>query len=238
MSGDMRVVEVTDEREPLADATLAIIGDTFASPDRHRLSDLQSEIAERRLGVLSGYNFHLLAAVPADADEPAGAILGAYLDGVNAGFVAYLAVREKYRGRRVARSLRPRLVELFREDARREGFDDLAWVLGEVRRESAWLRRLVRTRGAIPFDLTYYHPGMTLDSPEPYVLYRQPLSDTRVELPVSVVRRVLFALYRRAYRVRYPLQRDTFADMLRQIEGRETVGVHPDFAHLLIRDAS
>jgi GNAT superfamily N-acetyltransferase len=232
-AGRVRVVEITDEREPLAAAALAIIADTFAAYERHHISDLRSEIAERRLGVLSGQNFHLLAAVADEAPEPLGAIIGVYLDGVNAGFVAYLGVLEQHRGRRVARILRPRLVELFREDARRAGHTDLAWVMGEVRRSNPWLRRLVRTRGAIPFDLTYYHPGMTLDSPEPYVLYRQPIGDARRDLPVAEVRRVLYSIYRRAYRVRYPLQRDTFVNMLAQLEGRTSVGIHPDFASLL-----
>lgn len=229
----IEVVEVLDERQPMAAAALDIIVDTFAAHERHPLSDLRSELAEQRLGVLSTQNFHLLAGLDPVAGSPIGAIIGVYLSSVNAGFIAYLGVLEPHRGRRVARVLRPHLVELFRADARRAGYDELAWVMGEVKRRNPWLRRLVRARGAIPFDLTYYHPGMTLDSAEPYVLYRQPIGDRRRELPVAEVRRVLYAIYRRAYRVRYPLQRDTFVNMLEQLEGRTTVGVHPEFADLL-----
>ena len=93
--------------------------------------------------------------------------------------------------------------------------------------------RIVRTRGAIPFDLEYYHPGRSLHGDERYILYRQPIGDARRELPVSLVRRTLYTVYRRGYRVRYPLNRDIFNAMLKQLEGRETVGVHPDFAPLL-----
>lgn len=233
MTDGVRVVEILDEREPLADAALALITDMFAPADRQPLAELRSELAERRLGMTSGSYLHLLAAVEEGSTEPAGIIVGVYLDRVNAGFISYLAVRHNFRGQRIARVLRPRLIETFTEDARREGREDVAWILGEVRRESPWLRRLVRTRGAIPFDLRYYHPGMSLDGGEEYVLYRQPVSDMRRELPVALVRRILYAIYRRAYRVRYPLQRDIFADMLRQLECRSTVGVHPAFLDTL-----
>jgi GNAT superfamily N-acetyltransferase len=230
---DPRIVSIDDERVALADAALALIHETFAPQDRHALAELRSELAERRLGMFTTYNFHLLAAVVGEEEQPAGTCCGVYLGGVNAGFVMYLAVRKEYRGRRIARLLRPALVEAFRADARAAGLGDLAWVLGEVRQASPWLRRLVRTRGAIPFDLEYYHPGMTPGESEPYVLYRQPIADSRRELPVVATRRILYAIYRRAYRVRYPLHRDSFVAMIEQLEGRSSVGVHPRFADLL-----
>lgn len=233
MTEGLRTVEILDERDPLSDAALAIVQDMFDPRERQPLAELRSELAERRLGMLSSYNFHLITALSDDDPEPAGTIIGLYLDGVNAGFITYLAVRPQYRGRRIARVLRPELVEVFRADARRAGHEDLAWVVGEVRRDSPWLRRLVRTRGAIPFDFDYYHPGMTVDTEDPYVLYRQPVGDARRELPVALVRRLLYAIYRRAYRSRYPLQRDVFQHMMQQLEGRSTVGVHPDYADLL-----
>lgn len=233
MSEQVRIVEIRDEREPLAEAALAVIAEMFAAHERQPINELRSEIAERRLGMLSGYNFHLLAALYEGDDTPAGAIAGLYLDGVNAGFITYLAVRSQHRGRRLARLLRPKLIDVFRADARREEYDDLAWVLGEVRADSPWLRRLIRTRGAIPFDIEYYHPGMSLGGSERYILYRQPVGDHRRELPADLVRRTLFAIYRRGYRVRYPLNRDIFIHMLDQLEDREQIGVHPDYASLL-----
>ncbi|HEX6132656.1 MAG TPA: GNAT family N-acetyltransferase [Longimicrobiales bacterium] len=233
MSEEIRIVEIRDEREPLADEALAVIAEMFGPHERQPLAELRSEIAERRLGMLSGYNFHLLTALYEEEETAAGTIVGLYLDGVNAGFITYLAVRRRYRGRRLARVLRPQLIEVFRGDARRAGYDDLAWVLGEVRADSPWLRRLVRTRGAIPFDLEYYHPGMSLGDAQRYILYRQPIADHRVELPVELVRRTLYAVYRRGYRVRYPLTREIFGAMLEQLEDREVVGVHPDFRDLL-----
>jgi GNAT superfamily N-acetyltransferase len=229
MSDAPVIIDIDDERDPRADGALALIAEMFEPRDRHQLDELRSELAERRLGMFSTYNFHLLAAIADDTDQPVGTTTGVYLGGVNAGFVTYLAVRREYRGRRIARLLRPRLIEAFRADARRLGHGDLAWVLGEVRAASPWLRRLVRTRGAIPFDLDYFHPGMSPGAADPYILYRQPVADHRRELPAALVRRILYAIYRRAYRVRYPLQREAFMAMLQQLEGRETVGVHPGF---------
>ncbi|HEX6307142.1 MAG TPA: GNAT family N-acetyltransferase [Longimicrobiales bacterium] len=233
MSEAVRIVEVRDERDPLADEALAVIAEMFGPHERQPLAELRSEIAERRLGMLSGYNFHLLTALYEGEETAAGTIVGLYLDGVNAGFITYLAVRRQHRGRRLARLLRPRLIEVFRADARNAGNDDLAWVLGEVRADSPWLRRLVRTRGAIPFDLEYFHPGMSIGGPERYILYRQPIADHRLDLPVEVVRQTLYAVYRRGYRVRYPLNREIFSAMLEQLEGRAVVGVHPEFRALL-----
>src|SRR5690606_38189714 len=69
---DTRVVEIVDERDPLADAALALITDMFAPEDRQPLAELRSEIAERRLGMMSGGYMHLLAAVEQDAADPAG----------------------------------------------------------------------------------------------------------------------------------------------------------------------
>lgn len=224
---EVRIEEITDERTTLAHETLELIAAAFAPQDRHPLSELRSEIAEKRLGLLAGYDFHLFAAVQ-EPETPVAAVAGMYLAGVNAGFTAYVAVHPDARGRGVARVARGVLVEAFREDARRAGLPELAWVLGEVRLDSPWLRNLMRTRGAIPFDLTYYHPGMPLGGTSaPYALYREPIGDTRREIPADEVRRILYAVWRRGYRVRYPLERDTFVEMLEQLEDRDMVGPHP-----------
>jgi GNAT superfamily N-acetyltransferase len=228
-----RLIPILDEREPLAGRAFSLIHGMFAPADRQPISELASELAERRLGLFSNHNFHLIAAVPEGSDDPAGAIIGVYLGGVNAGMVMYLAVQKEHRGSGVGRMLRPRLIEAFQEDARRAGKSDIAFVLGEVRAASPWLRRLVRTRGAIPFDLDYYHPGMTPGPGGRYVLYRQPFQDRRLELSVHHTRRIIYAIYRRAYRVRYPLQREGFVAMLRQLECRDRIGVHPAFRELL-----
>lgn len=223
-----RIIEISDERETLAEEALRLIADSFPPHDRHPTYMLRGEIEEKRRGLLLDHNYHLLAMLGTD-ERPAAVVAGRYLAGLNAGFVTYLAARPEYRGRKLGRQIRSALVEAFREDARGVGEPDLAWVLGEVRLESPWLRMLFREGQAIPFDLTYYHPGMDLDDgTERYVLYRQPVLDERKVLPTDEVRQILYAIWRRAYRVPYPLQRPTFRAMIEELEGRETVGAHPE----------
>ncbi len=211
-----RVVELDDERDPVTRAALDLIVGHFPAPERQPVEELVSEIAEKRLGLLAAYDYHLLAAVGPE-DEVLAAVTGIYLEGVNAGFINYLVVAPGHRRRGLAPLLRDTLVNALREDARRAGRDELGWVLGEVRPESPWLERLLR-EGAIPFDLTYYHPappGAARD--EQLVLYRQPVGDERLDLPPELVRRILYAVWRRVYRISYPLERPAFRSMLAQL---------------------
>lgn len=226
-AGELTIVEIMDEREPEARSALRLLGESFAPQDRQPLEQVAMEVAEKRLGLLTSYDFHLFAAT--DAAGEVGAIAtGVYLGGVNAGFVTYLAVDPKHRARQLGRGMRLRLVEAFRADSARDGWDELRWVLGEVRLDNPWLARLIRDRGAMPFDLRYYHPGVMPGQPdERWVIYRQPIGDARVEIPTAEVRQLLYAVWRRAYRVRWPLEREGFRAMLDELDGRETVGVHP-----------
>ena len=224
----IEIVEVDDETSPLADEAVALIERTFDPRDRQSGDELRAEIAEKRLDLIAPFGFHLLVA--RESNAVVGVALGVYLAGVNAGFVHYLAVSPTHRGRGIGRVLRPGLVTRFIADAKNAGQADLNWVVGEVRLDNPWMRGLVSSRGAIPFDFTYYHPGMRPGGPSsPYVLYRQPIADHTTDLPIATVRRLLYAVYRRAYRVRYPLQHPGFAAMLDQLEGRSTVGMHPAF---------
>lgn len=222
------LVELEDEREPLARAGLELLRDSFPPSERQPPEQIAMEIAEKRLGLLTSYDFHMIVATRG-GEEVLGLSAGVYLGGVNAGFVTYLAVREGVRGHRIGERLRVRLIELFRADARALEREELAWVVGEVRAANPWLRRLVRRRAAIPFDLDYFHPGVSPEDDERWLLYRQPVADTRPEIPAAEVRRLLYAIWRRAYRVRWPLERDGFLAMLAELDSREAVGCHPAF---------
>lgn len=223
-SSEATLEEVLDERDPRAEAALGLIAAAFQRPERQPLSELRSEIAEKRLGLLTAMDFHLLVAEGADGSVQ-GTVAGMYLEGVNAGYVTYLAVDPRFRGKRLAPRLRQALVERFQQDARNAEFDELAWVLGEVQGDSPWLQRLLRTKGAVAFDLHYRHPGVTAEgSPEEHVLYRQPVGDLRDELPAHLVRRILYAIYRRGYRIPYPLELPGFRAMLEELEHRSAVG--------------
>lgn len=224
---DLRPVRIEDERSELAARAIALIHEAIG--DVQPTADLLSELEERRRGLPSGGDYHLLVLLD-ERDEVAAAAGGVYLEAVNAGFITYLAVAPEQRNRRLGRQLRAHLLDAFREDARRAHGGPLAWTVGEVRRESRWLQTLVRSGQAIPFDLAYFHPWMPLRAAGRYVLYREPDGDTRAELPQGEVLRLLYAIWRRAYRIRFPLQSDTFTHMLRRLEARETVGADPTFA--------
>jgi len=223
---ELTIVEVRDERDPLAKQALQLVQEMFAPEDRQSTRALMTEIAESRMQLLQGDGFHVITALDEEG-RSMGTIVGVYLMNVNAGFVLYLAVRPEYRGREIARTLRRQLARSFSEDALRNDHEGLAWVVGEVQAESAWLRRLVRERGAIPFDLTYYHPGMTPGAAEKeYILYRDPVSDTRPTLPAQLVRQIIYDIYRRGYRLSYPLLHSGFAAMIEELDGRDAVGPH------------
>jgi ribosomal protein S18 acetylase RimI-like enzyme len=221
-------VEIADEREPIAGEALQLIRRAFPPRERQPLEQIAMEIAEKRLGLLTSYDFHLIAALSA-AGEVLAVVSGVYLGGVNTGFVTYLAVDPPARDQQVGRGLRVALVDAFRRDARALDWPDLAAVVGEVRLESPWLARLVRDRAVLPLDLNYFHPGEEPTAPDArWVLYRQPVADDRLELPVGEVRQLLYAIWRRAYRVRWPLEREGFKVMLRELSGRSHVGSHPE----------
>lgn len=224
---ELRVVTIEDERTPLATEALELIAHSIG--DVQPVNDLLSEVEERRRGMPSGGDYHLLAMVDDDGRATAAAA-GLYLEGVNAGFITYLAVRQDVRGKLLGRGLRRHLVDAIRGEARRKTGGDPAWVVGEVRSGSPWLQTLVGAGKVIPFDVPYFHPWMSRRSEGKYVLYREPLADARRELPADEVVRLVYAIWRRAYRIRFPLQSDTFCYMVDRVKATGTIGTHPDFA--------
>ena len=223
---EYRVIEATDERDPLARSALELL--VTAIGDVQPVDDLLSELEERRRGLPTGSVYHLLVLVDREG-QPAGAAAGVYLRWVNAGFITYLGVRRGLRGRALGRGIRERLVQCFRDDARQAHGTEPAWVVGEVHHESPWLRALVRRGKAIPFGFSYFHPWMPMRSEGRYVLYREPIGDARPELPADEVERLVYAIWRRAYRVRFPLQSETFRYMMQQIEEAGSVAADPGF---------
>lgn len=226
-AGD-RIVELEDERAPEARDALEILREVFPPHERQRLERIAMEVAERRLGMHRIPDYHMLLATD-EAGRGMAIAAGVYLTDSNAGMVTYLGVRPEYRARQLGRKMRTRLVEAFRADARLAGCPDLNWVVGEVRLDNPWLQRLVRDRAAIPFDFTYYHPGVGPGwSSDRWILYRQPVGDDRQEVPAEEVRRLIYSIWRRTYRIDWPMEHEGFAAMLEELAGREMVGIHPE----------
>ena len=105
-------------------------------------------------------------------------------------------------------------------------------MVGEVRLDNPWLRRLVRDRAAIPFDLDLLPPGRAAGRRATATGFSTASRwvTCASELPAREVRQLLYAIWRRAYRVRWPLERAGFRAMLGELEGRATVGAHPAVA--------
>jgi hypothetical protein len=140
------------------------------------------------------------------------------------GFIDYLAVDSGAKGQGVGTVLRNQLVDVLREDARKNELEDLTAVLGETREESPWLRRLA-SLGAFALDIDYLQPPLEdHKNPVPLVLYVQPVAQPFDSLTTEEVRQVLYTLYRRLYRIPYPLQDPNFRYMLKQLNRRHKVG--------------
>jgi len=83
-------------------------------------------------------------------------------------------------------------------------------------------------RGALALDLPYCQPPLRrTDRAIPLVLYYQALGAPRAALPVAEVRRLIYTIWRRAYRIRRPLEYAGFRAMLRALSGRIRVGRLP-----------
>lgn len=226
-SDALEIVEIDDERTPLAARTLDLLGASFQAHERHSFEDFKSELAEKRLDLLKPFDFHMLSAVDRDGNVH-GTGAGVYLAGVNAGFVLYLAVGERARGSGLGHLLRDELVRHFRRNSREAGFGDLHCVFGEVRIDNPWLARLVRDGKILPLDFRYFHPAAGVDTTDRYVLYREPIADRRATIPGAEVKQALYSIFRRAYRVRYPYERENFRAMLDDLGARDEIGASPE----------
>jgi hypothetical protein len=178
---------------------------------------------ERDRGLWTELNWHVLVAEL--GRRLVGVATGSYVGTPNIGVIGYIAVARGRRSRGLGPRLRRRLRALFERDARGVHENGLAALVGEVRIDNAWLYHLVRREGAIALDFPYYQPSLRgRRDPVPLVLYYQPLRRRRRSLPVAEVRRLLYPLWRRPYRVGRPLTRAPFRRMLRALVGRQRIG--------------
>jgi ribosomal protein S18 acetylase RimI-like enzyme len=105
---ELRPIDITDERDPLAREAVRLIRESIG--DVQSTADLLSELEERRRGLSSGGDYHLMGLVAPDGRLMAAAA-GVYLEASNAGFITYLAVRSDQRGNELGRELRAHLVD-------------------------------------------------------------------------------------------------------------------------------
>lgn len=186
-------------------------------------SEWRASLREREAGLWSDSRWHLVIA------EHNGAVIGVasgtYLGNVNVGVVGYLAVSPAARGFGVGPRLRAKLRSLFREDAKAITGETLDAVIGEVRRDNPWLRRLVRSESVLALDFQYFQPRLRAsDRPVPLVLYYEGVAEVRQRLPAARLRMVLYSLWRRIYRVPRPMAHGAFRRMLHDLDDRSMIG--------------
>lgn len=219
---ELKIEKVDSVRSPLFHASFALYRRVFPKDEQMPKRYFYEHLVEEKLGLSRPFHFHYFVGIKGDRVLGFGCCT--YLALVNMGFIDYLAVDSGAKGQGVGTLLRGQLVEVLREDARKHGLEDLTAVLGETREESPWLRRL-QGQGAFALDIDYLQPPLEdHKNPVPLVLYVQPVAKPFDSLTSDEVRQVLYTLYRRLYRIPYPLQDPNFRYMLKQLNRRQKVG--------------
>jgi hypothetical protein len=215
--------EIMSVDDPAFRAAHALLRRSFHRGEMLPVADWRNAMRERREGLWTDLNWHLLVA------ERRGRVLGAasgsYLGNLNVGLIGYIALTPAARSTGIGPRMRTTLLRKFHADARRIGRSAAGAIMGEVREDNPWLRYLVRHEGAIALDFAYIQPALgAAKEPVPLVLYYQPLGRQRKSLPAAEVRRLLYSMWRRSYRIGRPLEHREFRLMLRSLRGRSRIG--------------
>jgi len=220
---ELRIEVIEDVRSPRFRASYALYRRVFPRDEQMPKRYFHEHLTEARLGLSRPFNFHYLVAC--DGDEVVGFGCSTYLAMANMGFIDYLAVHERATGRGVGTRVRSELVARMRRDAVAAGQDGLVAVLGEVQPGARWLRRLLDSGQAVALDIEYRQPPLERGKRAvPLVLYLEPVDEPFRGLGVEQAKSLLYGLYRRLYRIPYPLQDPSFRFMLKQLRGRERIG--------------
>ncbi|MCL4212933.1 MAG: GNAT family N-acetyltransferase [Gemmatimonadales bacterium] len=217
------VREIVDPGDPALKDAYALLARTFHRGERVALRDWIDSLSEKSLGVLTDVVWHLLVAE--EGGRVVGLASGTYLGNVNLGVIGYLAADRTTRSRGVGTRLRGHLRRRFTRDAKRITGGALEGIIGEVSADNPWLRALARRPEVLVLDFQYYQPRLyDDDEPSPFVLYYECLTRVRDRIPVKELRRILYTIWRRIYRVSRPVDRRAFRAMLRALENRRTIG--------------
>ena len=183
-------------------------------------------LREREAGLWTDLDWHLLVA---EAEgRLVGAASGSYVGNVNVGLVGYVAVVRDLRGSGIGGHLRRSLRAAIARDARRIHGVPLAAMIGEVHVENPWLVHLVRVQRALALDFPYLQPALHRTArPVELVLYVEPLTRRRHSVPADEVRRLVYTMWRRIYRIDRPLRRPLFRRMLRALPRGARISSRP-----------
>ncbi len=219
----IRIREITDAKDPALTAAYALLKRNFHADERVAISEWRSSLREKADRVHSDLAWHLLVA------EQDGVVVGlnsgTYIGSINLGMIGYLAIAAGARSNGLGSRLRSRLRTRFERDALTLRGEPLGGIMGEVSLTNPWLRSLARRPHVLVLDFPYYQPSLAPgDAPSPFVLYLEQLQHVRTRVPTTELRRILFAVWRRVYRIVRPLDRPAFRAMMRNIDTRRTIG--------------
>jgi GNAT superfamily N-acetyltransferase len=220
--------EVLHSADPALAKGHGLVWRTFHKSESVGRGEWRNSLREREAGLWTDLRWHLVVAELTGA--VVGVATGTYLGNVNTGVIGYLAVSRACRGSGVGPRLRSRLRSLFRHDARQLHGAPLEAIIGEISRTNPWLRTLVRRDGVLALDFGYLQPRLRPhERPVSLVLYYESLVRVRRRLPAALIRKLLYTLWRRIYRVAQPLSDAAFRRMLSELEGRPSLGpIHLD----------
>jgi hypothetical protein len=221
--GRVSIREIRSADDPAFRKAFKLLRSAFTRVEMLPMRDWRTAMREREAGLWTDLDWHLLVAER--GSTVLGAASGSYLGNVNIGVIGYIALRPGDRSSGLGPRLRRRLRQQFERDALRITGRPLMAIVGEVTEDNPWLRHLVRREGAIALDFPYFQPSRGTKRPAiPLVLYYQPVQRRRTFLGALELRRLLYTLWRRWYRVPDPLRKPEFRKMLKSLEGRRRVG--------------
>lgn len=219
----IRIREIVDPADPALTDAYALLKRSFERGERVALREWRDSLNERSHKLLSDNAWHLLIAE--QDGRVVGLNSGSYLGNVNLGMIGYLAIEPDVRSRGIGTRLRSRLRAVFERDAMRVTGTKLSGIIGEVSLTNPWLRTLNRRSNVLLLDFPYYQPSLTVDDePSPFILYFESFDGDRTRMPVAELRKLLYTVWRRVYRVSRPLDRAAFRAMLRNLQSRRYVG--------------
>lgn len=223
----IRIREIVDPKDADLKDAYQLLTTSFRREERVAFRDWVDSLNEKSHQLLADVAWHLLVAT--QHGRIVGLISGSYLGNVNVGVIGYLTITPEARAGGVGTRLRTRLRERFERDAQRITARPLDAIVGEVSDDNRWLRTLARRPNVLVLDFPYYQPRIhERHQPIRFHLYHESMHRRRSSLPVGELKRILYTMWRRVYRVSRPLDRAAFRTMLRALEDRRTIkGLKP-----------
>ena len=219
----IRIREIVDVDDVAVRPAYRLLTQGFAREERVTLEEWLGTLREKTACLMTDIDWHLFVAEKDDV--VVGLASGMYLGNVNLGVIGYLAMVPEVRSLGIGTRLRTRLRRQFERDAIRIAGEPLKGIIGEVSLDNRWLRTLSLRPEVLVLDFKYYQPSLYEgDSPSQFALYYEALQRPRSRIPVSELRRILYTVWRRIYRISRPLDDAAFRAILRSFGTRRAVG--------------